>query len=160
MNRALREHWPEYLFQATALGIFMISAGVFTALFEYPGASGDSRSVSAADLYRHSDGTDTDRSNFFAAGEALWSTHESGGHADLFAVRQNEAVGRVLLRCVAVHRRPYRGSLSWRFSLAERSLIRPLTTSSPFPGAGWGLGRVRGGIHHSVLSHAGGAVCQ
>ena len=36
MNRALREHWPEYLLEATALGLFMISSGVFTALFEYP----------------------------------------------------------------------------------------------------------------------------
>jgi aquaporin Z len=36
MNRALREHWAEYVCEAMALGIFMISAGVFTALFEYP----------------------------------------------------------------------------------------------------------------------------
>ena len=74
MNRALREHWPEYLFEATALGIFMISAGVFAALFEYPDSpvhQAIPRSVSAADLYRHSDGSDSDRSNFFAAGEAL-----------------------------------------------------------------------------------------
>jgi aquaporin Z len=38
MIRALRKHWPEYLLEATELGIFMISAGVFTALFEYPGS--------------------------------------------------------------------------------------------------------------------------
>jgi aquaporin Z len=38
MIRALREHWPEYLLEAIELGIFMISAGVFTALFEYPGS--------------------------------------------------------------------------------------------------------------------------
>jgi aquaporin Z len=31
-----RFHWPEYFMEAAALGIFMISAGVFTALFEYP----------------------------------------------------------------------------------------------------------------------------
>jgi aquaporin Z len=36
MSRALREHWPEYLLEATALGIFMVSAAVFTTLFEYP----------------------------------------------------------------------------------------------------------------------------
>ena len=29
-------HWPEYLMEAACLGIFMISAGVFTALLEYP----------------------------------------------------------------------------------------------------------------------------
>jgi aquaporin Z len=33
---ALRLHWPEYLIEAWALGMFMISAGVFTVLFEYP----------------------------------------------------------------------------------------------------------------------------
>lgn len=34
----LRAHWPEYLIEAWALGMFMISAGVFTVLFEYPGS--------------------------------------------------------------------------------------------------------------------------
>lgn len=34
--RALRKHWPEYLIEAACLGIFMISAGAFTALLEYP----------------------------------------------------------------------------------------------------------------------------
>lgn len=36
---ALREHWPEYLMEAWGLGMFMISAAVFTALLEYPGSS-------------------------------------------------------------------------------------------------------------------------
>src|SRR6516162_3293206 len=36
MRRALRQHWPEYLIEAACLGAFMISAGVFTALLEYP----------------------------------------------------------------------------------------------------------------------------
>lgn len=36
MTRALREHWPEYLIEAACLGLFMVSAGVFTALLEYP----------------------------------------------------------------------------------------------------------------------------
>jgi aquaporin Z len=34
----LRSHWPEYLIEAWALGMFMISASVFTTLFEYPGS--------------------------------------------------------------------------------------------------------------------------
>ncbi len=38
MIRALREHWPEYLLETTELGIFMISAGLFTTLLEYPGS--------------------------------------------------------------------------------------------------------------------------
>lgn len=32
---ALRAHWPEYLIEAWALGVFMVSAGVFTVLLEY-----------------------------------------------------------------------------------------------------------------------------
>lgn len=31
-----RKHLPEYLMEAAELGIFMVSAGVFTILFEYP----------------------------------------------------------------------------------------------------------------------------
>ena len=36
---ALRHHWPEYLIEAVGLGVFMISAGIFTTLLEYPGSS-------------------------------------------------------------------------------------------------------------------------
>lgn len=36
MSQALRQHWPEYLMEGALLGIFMISAGVFTVLMEYP----------------------------------------------------------------------------------------------------------------------------
>lgn len=32
----LREHWPEYLIEAWALGTFMVSAGAFTVLIEHP----------------------------------------------------------------------------------------------------------------------------
>jgi len=38
MIRAFQHHWPEYLIEAWALGTFMISAAVFTAVFEYPGS--------------------------------------------------------------------------------------------------------------------------
>jgi aquaporin Z len=33
---SLRQHWPEYLIEAWALGVFMVSATLFTALLEYP----------------------------------------------------------------------------------------------------------------------------
>jgi aquaporin Z len=33
---ALRTHWPEYLMEAAGLGVFMISACVFTVLLEHP----------------------------------------------------------------------------------------------------------------------------
>lgn len=36
MFAALRQHWPEYLIEAACLGLFMISAGAFTALLEHP----------------------------------------------------------------------------------------------------------------------------
>lgn len=36
MWRTAREHWPEYLIEAWALGTFMVSAGVFTVLVEHP----------------------------------------------------------------------------------------------------------------------------
>ncbi|MFN2454486.1 MAG: MIP/aquaporin family protein [Pyrinomonadaceae bacterium] len=36
MLNALRRHWREYLMEAAGLSFFMISAGVFTTLFEHP----------------------------------------------------------------------------------------------------------------------------
>jgi aquaporin Z len=36
--QSLRLHWPEYLIEGWALGIFMISAGVIATLFEFPGS--------------------------------------------------------------------------------------------------------------------------
>jgi len=38
MRDALRQHWPEYFMEAAGLGLFMISAGVFGTLLEYPGS--------------------------------------------------------------------------------------------------------------------------
>jgi aquaporin Z len=37
-TQALRSHWPEYLIEAWALGSFMVSAGMFATLLEYPGS--------------------------------------------------------------------------------------------------------------------------
>jgi aquaporin Z len=38
MIRALVTHWPEYLIEATLLGLFMISASAFTMLLGFPGS--------------------------------------------------------------------------------------------------------------------------
>lgn len=38
MLTALKQHWPEYLMEASELGIFMISACIFGVLLEYPGS--------------------------------------------------------------------------------------------------------------------------
>lgn len=35
---ALTSHWPEYLMEAAGLGLFMLSACLFTGLLEYPGS--------------------------------------------------------------------------------------------------------------------------
>lgn len=34
----MRRHWPEYLIEGWALGMFMISAGVFATVLDYPGS--------------------------------------------------------------------------------------------------------------------------
>jgi aquaporin Z len=36
MRNALKQHWPEYLIEAVGLGIFMVSASVFTILLYHP----------------------------------------------------------------------------------------------------------------------------
>jgi aquaporin Z len=36
MRSSLRDHWPEYLIEACGLGLFMVSAGLFTALLFHP----------------------------------------------------------------------------------------------------------------------------
>jgi aquaporin Z len=38
MLRALKQHWPEYVCEAAELGLFMISAGLFTILLFHPGS--------------------------------------------------------------------------------------------------------------------------
>ncbi len=39
MLQALRSHWPEYLMEAAALGVFMLSACTFAALLEHPASA-------------------------------------------------------------------------------------------------------------------------
>jgi len=51
MTTRLRQHWPEYLLEAVALGAFMISATAFTTLFQHP-ASPLSRIVQQLPLMR------------------------------------------------------------------------------------------------------------
>jgi len=36
MRESLKEHWPEYLMEVAELGIFMISASLFTILLYHP----------------------------------------------------------------------------------------------------------------------------
>lgn len=48
---ALRQHWPEYLIEGWALGMFMVSAGLVTTLFEWP-SSPVHEAIGSADLRR------------------------------------------------------------------------------------------------------------
>jgi aquaporin Z len=50
-GRAVREHWPEYLMEAWGLGTFMVSAGLWATLLEYPG-SAVHRAIADPDLRR------------------------------------------------------------------------------------------------------------
>ena len=50
MLRALQSHWPEYLMEAAALGIFMISACTFGVLLDYP--AGPLHQIIASPLLR------------------------------------------------------------------------------------------------------------
>lgn len=47
----LKQHWPAYLKEAGGLMAFMIGAGAFTTLFEYPGSP--VRQAISSDLLRH-----------------------------------------------------------------------------------------------------------
>jgi len=38
MTNSLKDHWPEYLIEGACLGLFMISAFAFGAIFEHPGS--------------------------------------------------------------------------------------------------------------------------
>lgn len=48
---SFRKHLPEYLMEAALLGLFMVSAGVFTCVFEYP-CSPFHQAISNGDLRR------------------------------------------------------------------------------------------------------------
>jgi aquaporin Z len=52
MLRAFKDHWRDYLTEACGLMVFMLGAGVFTTLFEYPGSP--VRQAISSDLLRHS----------------------------------------------------------------------------------------------------------
>lgn len=51
MLRAARHHWPEYLMEAALLGLFMISAALFTTLLEHPGSI-VRQAIASADMRR------------------------------------------------------------------------------------------------------------
>ena len=38
LQRTFAQHWPEYLIEASGLGLFMVSATAFTVLLEFPGS--------------------------------------------------------------------------------------------------------------------------
>ena len=105
MNQ-FRQHLPEYLMEAAELGIFMLSAGVFTILFEYPN-SPVHQAIPNADLRR------------FLVGVAMGSTaigliyspwgKQSGAHMNpaitltfyrLGKVKRQDALFYLLFQCL------------------------------------------------------------
>ncbi|WP_026134551.1 MIP/aquaporin family protein [Scytonema hofmannii] len=101
-----RKHLPEYLMEAAELGIFMISAGVFTCVFEYPG-SPIHQAIANADMRR------------FFIGIAMGLTaialiyspwgKQSGAHMNpavtltfyrLGKVKQQDAIFYILFQCL------------------------------------------------------------
>lgn len=102
----LRKHLPEYLMEAALLGLFMVSAGVFTILFEYPN-SPVHQAIANGDLRR------------FLIGVAMGTTaialiyspwgQQSGAHMNpavtltfyrLGKVRSQDAVFYILFQCL------------------------------------------------------------
>ncbi len=51
LTAAFKRHWPDYLKEAVGLMAFMLAAGTFTTLFEYPGSP--VRQAISSDLLRH-----------------------------------------------------------------------------------------------------------
>src|SRR5262245_35721260 len=50
MRKALKQHWPEYLMEAAGLGLFMVSASIFTILLFHP--SSPLRAILPAEFFR------------------------------------------------------------------------------------------------------------
>ncbi len=90
-----RHNWPEYLIEGGALGAFMVSAGVFATLFEYPG-SPVHRAIADSDLRRALIGV----AMGLTAMALIYSPwgQRSGAH-------MNPAVTLTFLRLGKIHRR-------------------------------------------------------
>src|SRR6516164_1275610 len=105
---AWRHHWPEYLIEATGLGVFMIVAGLCVVLLEHP-ASSLSQAIPSPDLRRAvigmAMGATGGSDHLLALGTAVRRASEPGGNLDFFAAGKGRAGGRAVLRARPVYRR-------------------------------------------------------
>jgi aquaporin Z len=100
----VRRHWPEYLIEGWALGMFMISAGAVATLLEYPG-SPIHRAIADPTLRRVAGGLAMGVTAI-ALIYSPWG-QRSGAH-------MNPAVTLTFLRLGKIHRRD-----AWAFILAQ-----------------------------------------
>ena len=84
-----------YLIEAACLSVFMVSAGVFTALLEYPNSSRSQRhlqTIFSPRSERPRDGAYRHRHHLFAVGREVRRAHESRCDVDLLPSRKSETV--------------------------------------------------------------------
>ena len=102
LRAALREHWPEYLIEAWALGTFMVSAGIVATMLGHP-SSPIHRAIpspmwrNVAGRPRH--GADRDCAHLLPMGQALRRAYESRRDADFPASRERSAAGTRCSSC-------------------------------------------------------------
>ena len=102
---SLKRHWPEYLMEAAALGLFMISACTFGVLLDHPSSSASSEhrepATSGELIGGVAMGLTAIATYLLTVGPTLRRAHESGGDAQLSIAGQDRTAGT---RC----------STSWR----------------------------------------------
>ena len=135
---ALRDHWPEYLIEAWALGMFMISAGgvrdcwnrrVRRSLVQIARRGFASRSG------RTRDGPHSDCTDLLAVGQTLGSAHESCDYARVPAARTYNADRRRVLHPRAdARRRAWRAARALRLRRSLFTTARSYVATTPMRG--------------------------
>jgi hypothetical protein len=101
MREALKKHWPEYLVEASGLGL-RLHVVAESSRFARSSTNPCRNRPSGADGGGH--GSDRHRHHLLSLGKAIRSALESGGDADLLPVGQSRAVGRCVLHRGAIYR--------------------------------------------------------
>ena len=138
-----RGHWPEYLMEATCLGLFMLSACVFTVILQHPASP--VRGALTKAYRRFLTGRQWDSTAISLIYSRLGK--RSGAHMNpaitltYLPAWQDRGLGRMFVRCRPVRRGNSRDSGGLRSPAAE--LFYPRSISPP-PGRAWAeLARAR-----------------